>query len=74
MRGQARENATCPAYRSGRSCWQVDWKSIVEALPTAQQAFWTSFLSNCGNCVVYKQHPEEMQSRIDAVRAIVFND
>jgi hypothetical protein len=74
MKNQSRETANCPAYRKNLGCWEVDWRRIVEGQPASQQEYWLSFLSHCDSCVAYQAHPEEMQSRIDAVRAAVFND
>ena len=74
MKNQARENAGCPAYRQGLGCWEVDWKAIVEALPASQREYWLSFLDHCDKCVAYKAHPSEMQARIDAVKAVMFDD
>ncbi len=74
MKHQSREKANCPAYRERLGCWEVDWRGIVELLPSGHQEYWMSFLNNCENCVAYKAHPEEMQSRIDAVKALIFDD
>ena len=74
MRHQSRDKASCPAYREGKGCWEVDWKSIVERLDATQRTYWLSFLNNCGNCIAYQAHPQEMQARIDAVRSLVNDD
>ena len=74
MKDEPRENASCPAYRDGVGCWEVDWKLIVEMLPASQRVYWLLFLNNCENCVVYKSHSTEMKARIDAVSAVIFAD
>ncbi|MHB1389787.1 MAG: hypothetical protein ACYCXF_00925 [Thermoleophilia bacterium] len=67
MRGEDREDASCPAYRQGVGCWDVGWSEIVSTLPSSQIEYWYMFLEKCSNCVAYKAHPHEMQARIDAV-------
>ncbi len=74
MKGLQREKAGCPAYRESLGCWEVDWRSVVEPLSASQQEYWVSFFKNCGSCVAYKNHVEEMQARINAVKTLVRDD
>ncbi|MHB1361524.1 MAG: hypothetical protein ACYCW5_02855 [Thermoleophilia bacterium] len=74
MRHQSRQKASCPAFRESKGCWEIDWKSIVARLDASQRTYWLSFLNNCENCIAYKNHTEEMQARIDAVKSLVYDD
>ncbi|MHB1269273.1 MAG: hypothetical protein ACYCXL_02515 [Thermoleophilia bacterium] len=67
MPGHDPEDASCPAYRHGIGCWDVDWSEIVRSLPESQLEYWFMFLGKCKDCVAYRAHPDEMQARIDAV-------
>lgn len=74
MKHTSREKASCPAYRENMGCWEIDWKAVVSALPDSQREYWLSFLDSCENCVAYHKHPEEMKTRIDAVRSVIQDD
>jgi hypothetical protein len=70
MRNQAHDGAGCPAYRQGIGCWEVDWKDLVQRLPSGQQEYWRYFFEKCPGCEAFTAHPEEMRSRIAEVNRL----
>lgn len=74
MKDRPQDNAGCPAYRAGKSCWQMDWREVIENLPASQQEYWYSHMDRCPECAAYKKHPQEMQTRIDELKSFYLND
>lgn len=74
MKDRPKENAGCPAYRQGKSCWEVDWREVIKYLPASQQEYWYTHMNRCPECIVFKRHPEEMQARIEQLKSFYLND
>jgi hypothetical protein len=74
MRGRSHNNAGCPAYRALKSCWEIDWRKVIQHLPASQQEYWYEHMDRCPSCIAYKKHSWEMQERIKEMKSFYLND
>ena len=59
---------SCPAYEQKISCWELDWKPLLEKAPEEQKEMMGTWVKeNCPKCPVYVKHQEAIDVKIMAI-------
>ncbi len=69
VKGMSKEEAHCPAYKSAKSCYELDWASFVKDLSADEKKYWKVHLAkNCPSCNIYKVYKKDMDKAIAEVK------
>lgn len=68
VRGMSKEESHCPAYKTNKSCYELDWGSFVKGLSDDEKKYWKVHMSKCKNCNVYKVYKKDMDKAIAEVK------
>jgi hypothetical protein len=61
---------TCAAYKQKKSCWEIDWKTVVDLCSSSEEKegyglwFWL-----CKGCRVYQRHRPEIDAKLSLLNS-----
>lgn len=70
VKGMSKEDSHCPAYSSGKSCYEFDWVSFIKDSSINEKNYWKVHLSKCRFCNIYKVYKNDMDKIISAVKKL----
>ena len=60
-----KKGTPCPAYDSGKNCWEYDWVSVFKQAPKEEQEKWKIFMAEkCPKCAAYREPMKAMMEKI----------
>ena len=61
----------CPAFKSGRPCWEFDWIRIFDSESSPQvREVWKRHMGRCLDCECYGEHEKEMRPVLEHMGVI----
>jgi len=59
QRGNVFPESKCPALEKKIPCWELNWKTELQAMSDEEREYWTHYLKNtCHECPVYKLYKD----------------
>ena len=64
--GEAKQS--CPGFEQKKSCWELDWKPLLEKAPEEQKEMMGKWVKeNCPKCPVYDKHQDEINTKLNSI-------
>ncbi|MGE5632048.1 MAG: hypothetical protein ACM3TR_13260 [Caulobacteraceae bacterium] len=69
--GTGPKESKCQPYKQQIGCWEYDWVGFYMTMPDCSEKYeWRdAMLGGCPECVVYKQHKEEIDYILEGLRS-----
>jgi len=67
-KGEGDAKRPCPNFEQKKSCWELDWKPLIQKISEEQKETMGKWLAeNCPKCTVYNTHRNEIDQKIESI-------